>query len=404
MRITLENIHRTIFITMVLMVCMFNYSTNSMLDMLTNVSVVLFVGITFISADWNLNLPRECKYFFVFMVFCIVSILYSTSQNDSVNRAMKLLILMMEFVAVYVYARDENKDFVLKVIAICTAVTALFIDIKGFSVIGNTRRVNYITGNSNQVSAYLALGILVMIYLLITRKMRIYVPIAGIALSIIAIILQGSRTGILIAGTMSVLEVLFLSKYMNFTINKKIGIILFLSLVGTLTIYYIFSNPILYMTLGRRIVSFYEIQTSGTSSINETSAFKRSLSYKLAFERFLSNPFFGKGIDSFMEYSLQTDLNRRGFCPCNYLELLQGIGIIGTTAYYLVYFSALKKSVKARATRIDSSSVLLICILLAMLLVHLTVVFYYQKLEYLYLGTILAICFSFTQKSEEDIC
>ena len=144
------------------------------------------------------------------------------------------------------------------------------------------------------------------------------------------------------------------------------------------------------MTLGRRLVSFYEISSSGTSSINEQSISNRMLAYKLAWGRFAESPVFGKGIDSFVQYSKESPLSREGFCPDNYLELLQGVGIIGTFMYYMTYMHVIRKSIHAARKHIDVISVLAFCVFLAMLIEHISVVFYYQKLEYLYLGFFLA--------------
>ena len=376
---------------MTLMISMFNYSDIGMLDMLANVSVVLFVGITFLAADWVLDVPDEMRYLFVFMMMCILSVLYSTAQADSMNRIIKLLIMMMELLAVYVYARGEDKDFILKVIAMSTAITAVYINIKGFEVLDSTKRVNNITGNSNQVSAYLALGILVMIYLILAKKMRFWLPAAGIIASVLAIIIQGSRTGILVAGSMAMVEVVMLVRYEELPLTKRLGLFMILILIMTVAIYYIISDPLLYMALGRRFASLYEIRTTGSSSMNETSVFKRALAYKLAFGRFMENPFLGKGIDSFSRFSLQSELSRGGFCPNNYLELLQGVGLIGTAAFYCVYISIFRKANRIRIQHTDSASVMAICILTAMLISHITVVFYYQKLEYIYLGILLSI-------------
>ena len=343
----------------------------------------------------------EMKYFTVFIVMCTISLLCSTASEASLNRIIKLLILMMELAAVYIYSRQENKDFILKVVGISTFITAAFIVVIGLKTIETTKRANAITGNSNQVSAYLAFGIMVLIYLLFTKKMKPLIPALGILTSVAAIVLQGSRTGIAVTGLMAVVEIIMLIRYENLPISKRLGLFLALILLFSAGVYYIISNPILYMTIGQRFMSLYEIQTTGVSSINETSVFNRMNAYEYAIERFLKNPLFGCGIDSFAAFSANSDLKGTSFCPNNYLELLQGIGIFGATAYYLAYFSILRKSFLAKKYKVDELSVLVLCILLSMLLMHITVVFYYQKLEYLYLGIMLAICIGFYEEEKD---
>ena len=80
-------------------------------------------------------------------------------------------------------------------------------------------------------------------------------------------------------------------------------------------------------------------------------------------------------IDTFSNFSKESVLNREWFCPNNYLEIIQGVGVIGVVAYYITYLYLFKESVKGMIKHIDSVSVLVLCLTISMLIEHISVVF-----------------------------
>ena len=390
---------RYCFFFMALMINLFNYSENTVLKLLTNISVLLFVAVVLISSNWKLRVSPAYKYYLVFFAFCVISVLFSTARSDSVNKLKTLVLLFMELMAVFHYATKEGElDIVLSALAVCTTVAAVYIVLRGFSVLQTARRVGQITGDSNQVSAFLVYGIGILEYLLFQKKRHRWIPTVGIVISLLAIALQGSRTAIVTTGFVVILESILMMRYNRLSITRRFWLYILVFAFLIATVYSVMTNPMLYMTLGRRIVSFYQIQTTGKSSINEMSTYNRMIAYRFALERFMVNPFFGRGIGSFADFSAQSVLQRYGFCPNNYLELLQGIGFFGTLFYYLIYLYAFRRARIDYKRRSNIYSYLTIGILAAMFLEHITVVFYYHKLEYLYLGVLLACCCSWRGK------
>lgn len=374
---------------MVFMVSLFNFSENPILKLTTNLSVLLFIGTIFFSDTIKLN--KVFGYMWVFLMFCTVGIMFSSAQDDTINKVKTLFLLFMTFIAVYQYAIEEEKDVILRILSICTITNAVYIVLRGADTLDTVKRVSAITGDSNQVSAYLVFGSGVLLYMAFTNKLPKWLSVLGIALSVLAIVLQGSRGAIAAVGFMIVLETVLLMRYNRTPLTKKIVVYLSVVVFILVAVYYIMNDPILYMTLGRRLVSFYEIQTSGVSSMNEQSTSQRLYAYRLAFERFMDRPFIGWGIGSFAKFSEESLLNRNSFCPNNYLEVLQGVGIIGTVFYYMIYGNMLKNAVFAERRRVSPLSVLCVSIIAAMLIEHITVVFYYYKLEYIYLSVLLAL-------------
>lgn len=396
-------LQRYCFFFMVLMVNLFNYSENIILKLITNLSVLLFVAVVFFTSKGRLKMSPAFKYLFIFLLFCILSIPFSTAMDDSINKIGTLAVLFLELMAVYQYTTKEGElDKVLFIIAVCTTVTAIYIVAQGFTALQTVRRVGHITGDSNQVSAYLVYGLVILIFMFFQKRMARWITLTGIATSFLAIVLQGSRTAIVVAGAVSVLEIVLLMKYERAPISKRLWMTILVSILMVAAVYYIMTNPTLYMTLGRRIMSFYQIQTTGQSDMNELSTFNRMTAYRFAIERFLENPLIGKGIGSFASFSEQSVLRRYGFCPNNYLELLQGIGFFGTLFFYLSYFYVYRNSKISFKKRESDVVVLAIMIIIAMLLEHITVVFYYHKLEYLFLGVLFACCYHCKERGSSN--
>lgn len=151
------------------------------------------------------------------------------------------------------------------------------------------------------------------------------------------------------------------------------------------------NNEILYNIIGKRFVSFIEIMNGEQSSINETSTQTRFLMLSLAWERFVQTPFsilFGKGIGSFAPFFLRNG-GWYAFCHNNYLELLNGVGIIGTLFWYIPIFKILVNLMIDKKNNKSKKSSLGIILIIEMLIINVFVVFYYQKCEFLFLSLIL---------------
>lgn len=390
--ISINTLQRASFTFMVFMVNLFNYSSNPVLKTVANISVLVFIVVVLVPIKNGIRVPKAFLFYFFFLAFCFFSILLSTSRSDTIHKLGTLLLLQFEFLAIYNFViKESTLDFTYFILAICATIVAVFIIIHAPSALQTSQRVGYITGDSNQSSAYLAYGSLILFFYLFNRTKIRWICLISLASTFLAIVLQGSRTSTVVAGVVLILEMFLLMRYEKASSIKQLRTFSILLISLAIAFFFIMSNPTLYKTLGRRLISFYEIQTTNQSSISETSTFDRLAAYELAIKRFFASPLFGNGLASFAVYS-EPFLGRLGFCPNNYLELLQGIGLIGTLFYYSLYLFILKAAYTSFKKRDTPYSAIVISILFAMLLEHLSVVFYYHKLEYLFLGVLLASC------------
>ena len=114
---------------------------------------------------------------------------------------------------------------------------------------------------------------------------------------------------------------------------------------------------------------------------------------KAGFEIFSKNPVFGIGI-----YANRDFLYERGIpylaIHCDFLEVLNGIGLLGFVSYYYIYFYSLKPTFKIKGF----STNFLICIVLIMLLINATGTTYYTQRFSLFLIFTTIISDSFNKK------
>lgn len=158
-------------------------------------------------------------------------------------------------------------------------------------------------------------------------------------------------------------------------------------------VHLVLTNELLYKIIGSRFVSFFEIMSGSDSSIQEYSTIERTWMRTLAWQKFtesIRTIFLGNGINYFSAYFLSVG-GRYCFCHNDYVELLSGIGIIGTSFYYYPYIVSGYYAWKSYRSTYNIESITILILLVQILLMHWFVVFYYQKLEFIFIS--ILICF-----------
>lgn len=392
-RLSVTHFERPVFIIMLLFVYIYNYQTSGMGNTITNLLIILFIGIellVIIENSWEIKSDSPLNSLFFFVSVCVISVIYSISQNDSFAKIKTLFILLLFLYALMEFLRTEdNFCFVMKAIAFCAIIAAIYLLIN--SDWKNGKRMDEVIGDSNQVGAYLSYSFTVVLYCWKKRLLPIYICFPAIFLLITVSMLSGSRSSL-------VITIISISLFSILTIKKdkyKPLRILLLFAVGivllVLVVYLVLTNELLYEIIGKRFVSFFEIMTVGNSSINEYSTIERSLMRDLAWEKFTESVntfFFGNGISYFNAY-FESVGGRYCFCHNNYLELLSGVGIFGTSFYYYPYLSSGILAFKNRKNVNALEAAFVLVLLIQVFLMHWFVVFYYQKLEFIFISLMI---------------
>src|SRR5699024_1009444 len=152
----------------------------------------------------------------------------------------------------------------------------------------------------------------------------------------------------LLTGSKKALFILIFSVAFFYTIyskSNKLTKIIAIALYVFLFYYMIMNVPMLYEALGSRVDEFI-LTSTGQSTLDKSSQIRFSL-VQYGVEIFKDRPLLGHGINNFRPlYGHLTGWYT--YSHNNYIEMLVGLGIIGTIIYYSMYIYILVKTFKVK--------------------------------------------------------
>lgn len=404
-KISINLIEKIILTITIIMIFLFNYSEISILIVLTNLFILTFIFIEIIQILKNkvLKCSKGLLPYLVFLTFCFLSLFGAYNIDDSLEKIKTLITLLLFLVSLvnFIQKDDNNIKFFLSLVSKVTVLASVYILIN----FDWSNRATGIIGDCNQVAAYMSYGLTILILGYKERIVSKYWFIFGLPLILFVNILSGSRSGLIVSVLGVVLFLFNSNRKGNF--NKKNVIKNLMTIIICITIVsfiyeQIMTNETLYKLIGSRYTSFFEIMSGKKSSINETSTTTRLFMLNLAWERFTLNIktfFLGNGIGFFASYFETQPGGWNAFCHNNYLELLSGIGILGAISYYYIYFKYIKKYIRSSKNNYNRAGMIII---IQMLLMHLFVVFYYQKCEYIFISIIIYLLYIRKENINEE--
>ncbi|KOA43941.1 hypothetical protein BAAA27673_08210 [Bifidobacterium animalis subsp. lactis ATCC 27673] len=327
--------------------------------------------------------------FAMFIIFGAASVLWSVDTELTIVRVKSLCVILVYMLCLLNYLfSDVNPErrmiLFLRMIVFSSAFAAIYLILNSPWQTG--QRVDGVIGDSNQVSAYFAYSIPVVLYCWSRKYLKAHTVFPYLALVLFAVIINGSRTGLVVAAT-GVLIYWFVRELQHGVLTfRTLFTFLGLTLAAGLLVVFIMDTNIGYEILGRRIQSLIDILSGQPSVTNENSYFERERLYELAVQIWQSSPIFGTGMDTYAHYAAISI--RDTFSHNDYLQILSGVGLIGFAMYYGQHaYLAVKMVKKVRGPALAFSLTLLVQILLF----HMYVVFYYQKLEVVFLSALCIV-------------
>ena len=284
----------------------------------------------------------------VFAGFCMMSSRWAYFSNDAVAMSKNIIEMAVATVIVSVCTKDTFKmDDYLDIIMACgyILVTSL-IFFYGISTIGSLLtgnvRLNNDYMNANTIGMCAAYSVLVNAFYL---KMRIFKWWTIFLLPAVAIIFVSESKKVLI--------ILFLGAILlYFTGNRKkeerIKLYKLLAVMaGVFLLFMAIIKLPMFQFIYVRILSFMDViineGTGDWSTQLRIQMIKTGLSY------FRQHPFVGIGIDNvgrFVAQGIKYTTKASVYTHNNYVELLAGLGIIGSLLYYSMYFYILVNLLK----------------------------------------------------------
>tara|TARA_B110000908_G_C10252787_1_gene453263 strand:- start:1983 stop:3173 length:1191 start_codon:yes stop_codon:yes gene_type:complete len=350
----------------------FDLEGNVIFSNLSNVLLwSFFLLSTFIRREKSSGQNQIFNTYLIFAIFSLLSVLWAYDVNLVLDYSTRIIVILINLYVLFILLSKYNlTDSILIGVIIGSFynyLISLNFIVPNYEIYEFGRFIGSV-GNPNKLSKIMTISIFSSIMLLITKE-RIFIfkwgLILNVFLALFVIFMTASKQAIILA------PILIL-----FSINYGKGIIKNILLIAVLIIglYKVATDFLpnvefleIFKKFEYRIVSFYET-IYGTNSGASTS--EREYLLFRGIEIFSERPIFGAGMNNFRFFELKYAHN-------NYIELLVGVGLIGTIIFYRLYFVVIKKIIKMRALKIKS---ILYTMVLVLLLMDLITVTYTDKL------------------------
>ena len=302
--------------------------------------IINFFLVSLVTKEYQYNINNIIITYALFVVFALATSFWGLGfKEPSFKSAQLFLILINMFIIYNIIKKFNLYNTFLNGILLGTFVNYLLIlgiVPAPFPIIDdNGLRYFGTVGNPNTLSLIMVTSMVVsMIYLKKVKelsKIFYYYQYINIFLSLYMIFLTVSKKGIF-AGVSLFLIFIFLNmknpkSFLKLAFFIGIGVAILLNII----------NMDEFFTFYDRIIRrFTSMQTALSSESNFGSTGERKYFIKLGLEYFTHKPLFGHGIGNF-------GMIARTYSHNNYVELLFGVGLIGTLIFYSIYFQLFKK-------------------------------------------------------------
>ena len=206
------------------------------------------------------------------------------------------------------------------------------------------------TGNANALAMQLTLG--ACLIWLLPKKAGVLPCVFAFGSVIFALAVTGSRKAVLVAGFFLVLVAIQSFSFLpRKRIRRRRWLILACAVPCLLGLILV---PIVYY-YGQDLLAIRRVMDYDDSSY-ET----RAQMIQQGIDLWLKSPIFGNGLDSFRSLSGQDTYSHN-----NYVELLCGLGLVGTLLFYAIYVNVVIRAARARPVLKYYSWVFILMLLLA---------------------------------------
>lgn len=318
-----------------------------------------------------------------FAVFCLLSSLWANNSEFAITKGLTILQILICMSVLYNhYSRNFDINILLSTIeyaGYALAIYTVFFYGIGFlkqSLTASIRLDNEFA-NVNSIGMACANAIIISAYYVIHENKKIIFKLPFILISLTIVAASGSRKAlaVLILG----ITCLYLFKYTSKNLLKTM--LKFAVVIGVLVLAFsIILSMQMFDILNERMTGLIALIT-GTGAIDH-SAWLRQQYIKIGLEQFFETPFFGIGIDNARLLLLQ-HFGYTTYLHNNYVELLAGGGIVGTSIFYSIYVYILYK-LKTNWMNYTFEKVAVLLLIIAQLTMDFGLVSYYSKETYFY--------------------
>lgn len=364
-----------------------------------SLTLYLFLGysVLYILLNKKLKINRIIKWMFIFIAFCVFTMLYSPEKGFLSDSEFYLLIvnfILILFLSQYdITINDIKKISWANILSGGVLIFILFArgNLTGFST--SNRFGQDLFGNSNILANLLMKSALYAIWLLVYSENKIIhkmVLTLCLVASYYGMFLSGGRKFIIIPAIFLYILLFFKrDSHGRKHLVKYTGVVIAI----VIAVYYLIMNvPTFYAVIGERMESLFSFIRTG-HSISGKSAEIRATMIEIGFNKWMDSPIWGYGFDSFKYYNrLMT--GHFYYSHNNYIELLYDLGIIGFAIYYWFYWKLFYVAWKGKNSYTPEIRAFVIGIVFSML------VFEYGAVNYTVTSTQIMLFFAYTLLKE----
>ena len=388
MQLNVNNLFERIIwlLTVFLLFCFTVLDTSQYISIiLLGVTILIFV-LDFLFNDMKSKFKFSLFHIWgiTFAVFCLLSSLWANNSEFAITKGLTILQILICMSVLYNhYSRNFDVNFLLSCIeyaGYALAVYTVFFYGIGFlkqSLTASIRLENEFA-NINSIGMACANAIIISAYYVLHENKKIIYKLPFIIISLTIVAASGSRKAlaVLILG----ITCLYLFKYAGKNLLKTM--LKFAVVIGVLVLAFsVILSMQMFDILNERMTGLIALIT-GTGAIDH-SAWLRQQYIKIGLEQFYETPFFGIGIDNARLLLLQ-HFGYTTYLHNNYVELLAGGGIVGTSIFYSIYVYILYK-LKTNWVNYTSEKVAVLLLIIAQLTMDFGLVSYYSKETYFYI-------------------
>lgn len=334
--------------------------------------------------------PVACM--FLFVGFCIASVLWARDPGRSLNMALRTLPLLAIFgFTLYNYAiRLKKVPLLFHLVYAAGVVLAVYtIFVEGgpgayIRVLFDGVRAGAEVNNVNTIG--LAVGVSALIAFGYVFRRHKWVHLLPFTLCVFVALGTGSNKAVALIVVGCVL-ILALTAYQNGTLWAFLKVV-FAVVALVLVVWFLLQLPI-FATISHRIEGTVNAFL-GQGRVDGSASIRIELS-AAGMEQFTKTPLFGIGINNGALVALDA-VGHNYYLHNNYVELLVGVGVVGTALFYAMFLLPMTKMVRGMKNSGWMTAVVA-AILLGWLFIQVGAVCYYSKITYVYFALAAAMVY-----------
>ena len=276
------------------------------------------------------------KYYiwgFFFSFICFFSVLWSEDISSALYGTRGVVECFLTGTVFSLFVISEKKIVcIIKSACIsgCFLILKVFLTTPIDKILARQFAVDM---NANSIGMKMAFCVIFILWLYKERWISRLCTFSGSVLFLSMVVLSGSKKALFMAVIgILVLFLLYQKKVWKLLIYSMFAVVLLV-----FAYWLIMNVESLYVLIGCRVEGLVRALLYGASR-GDASTRERIFLIEMAVEHWLKRPWLGYGIHNFgsvVQYSSYGYINL--YSHCNYVELLFGVGVVGTVLYYSIF-------------------------------------------------------------------